>query len=77
MRSFGRSWRIAFVMLASMSAGANLSMMPKMPLAFRELVNAHTGPVIYTLGTTTVLLILFLFRSPGSCSRRLRGRFGT
>ncbi len=54
---------LAYVVLASMAAGANLSMMPRMPLAFREFVNAHTGPVIYSVGTTTVLVILFLFRS--------------
>jgi hypothetical protein len=54
---------IGYVMLASLSAGANLSMMPRMPMAFREFVNEHTGPVVYSVGTTTVLVILFLFRS--------------
>src|SRR6476619_6058175 len=54
---------LGYMVLASMSAGASMSMIPKMPLAFREYVNAHTGPVIYSVGTTTVLLILFFFRS--------------
>jgi Cytochrome b(C-terminal)/b6/petD len=52
-----------FVILAAMCAGANLSLMPRMPMAFRTTVNEHTGPVIYTLGTTTLLVVLFLFRS--------------
>jgi hypothetical protein len=56
---------LGYVVLASMAAGANtsMSMMPRMPEAFREFVNARTGPVVYTLGTTAVLVILFLFRS--------------
>ena len=37
--------------------------MPQMPQAFRELVNRSTGPVIYSLGTTAVLVVLFMFRS--------------
>jgi len=53
---------MAYMVLASM-AGPNLSTIPKMPQSFRDLVNANTGPVIYTLGTTVVLVILFAFRS--------------
>src|SRR5256885_1479781 len=53
---------LGYMVLASMSAGGNMSMSPKMPLAFREFVNAHTGPVIYSVGTTLVLLVLFFFR---------------
>ena len=54
---------IGYMVLASMSAGAPLSAIPKMPLAFREFVNANTGPVIYSVGTTAVLIVLFIFRS--------------
>jgi hypothetical protein len=54
---------LGYMVLASMSAGANMAMMPKMPLAFREFVNSKTGPVIYSLGTTAVLVVLFIFRS--------------
>jgi Cytochrome b(C-terminal)/b6/petD len=54
---------IGYVVLASMSAGASMSMMPRMPMAFREFVNEHTGPVVYSVGTSTMLLVLFLFRS--------------
>src|SRR5215470_15554506 len=42
---------LAYMVLASMSAGASMGMIPKMPLAFREFVNANTGPVIYSVGT--------------------------
>src|SRR5205814_9928062 len=52
-----------YVVLASMSAGASMSMLPKMPEAFRTFVNEHTGPVIYSVGTTTLLVILFVFRT--------------
>src|SRR4029078_4022298 len=54
---------IGFMVLASMSARANMAMIPKMPLAFREFVNSKTGPVIYSVGTTALLIILFVFRS--------------
>ena len=54
---------IGFMVLASMSAGGNLAMIPKMPLSFREYVNAKTGPVIYSVGTTVLLVVLFVFRS--------------
>ncbi|MCI0493151.1 MAG: hypothetical protein L0Z07_09465 [Planctomycetes bacterium] len=51
-----------YVILASFAAGASERMMPRMPLAFREYVNEHTGPVIYTIGTTVLLTVLYLFR---------------
>jgi hypothetical protein len=53
---------IGYVVLASLAAGANLNAMPRMPEAFRNMVNQSTGPVIYTLGTTAVLVILYVFR---------------
>ena len=39
-----------FVILAAMCAGANLELMPRMPMALRTTVNEHTGPVIYSRG---------------------------
>src|SRR6187200_3231361 len=54
---------LGYMVLASMSAGASMSMIPKMPLAFREYVNANTGPVIYSVGTTVVLFVLYWFRA--------------
>src|SRR5882672_8645088 len=37
---------LGYVVLASMTAGASESMMPRMPEAFRNFVNEHTGPVV-------------------------------
>ena len=54
---------IGYVVLASFAASANLSTIPQMPHAFRDFVNARTGPVIYTVGTTLVLLVLYVFRA--------------
>lgn len=51
------------VLLASMAAGAHLGSMPRMPEAFRTFVNEHTGPVIYSVGTTVVLAVLYVFRA--------------
>jgi hypothetical protein len=53
----------AYVVLASMAAGAHLDTMPRMPQAFRDAVNRFTGPVVYSVGTTFVLAVLYLFRS--------------
>jgi len=52
-----------YVILAAFCAGANLQFMPRMPEAFRELVNRGTGPVVYSCGTTIVLLVLYWFRA--------------
>jgi hypothetical protein len=54
---------IGYVILASLAAGANLSSMPQFPQAFRDFVNQSTGPVIYSVGTTLVLVVLFIFRA--------------
>lgn len=52
-----------YVILAAMCAGANLSFMPRMPIGFREFINNGTGPVIYSLGTTATLIVLYIFRA--------------
>src|SRR3990172_6203084 len=49
----------AYVILDAFAAAANLTWMPRMPQAFCEAVNERTGPVIYTVGTTAVLAVLF------------------
>jgi len=51
-----------YVILAAACAGANLEFMPRISLSIREAVNSSTGPVIYTLGTTAVLVVLFFGR---------------
>jgi hypothetical protein len=52
-----------YVILAALCAGAHLEWMPRMPQVFRDLVNASTGPVIYSLGTTALLVVLYIFRA--------------
>ncbi len=37
--------------------------MPRMPEAFKELVNSNTGPVVYSVGTSIMLVVLFLGRN--------------
>ena len=54
---------IGYMVLAAFAAGENLEMMPRMPLAFREGVNWASRATIYSLGTTAVLVVLYLFRS--------------
>jgi hypothetical protein len=56
---------VFFVLLASLAAlatGGNLESMPQMPQAFREAVNRATGPVVYSVGTTIALIVLYLGR---------------
>jgi hypothetical protein len=52
-----------YVILAAFCAGAHLAWMPRIPEAFRSLVNQGTGPVIYSLGTTALLVVLYMFRA--------------
>jgi Cytochrome b(C-terminal)/b6/petD len=54
---------IGYVVLASLSASANLSTIPQLPQGFRDFVNASSKATIYTLGTTAVLVVLYLFRA--------------
>ena len=53
---------ILYVLLAALAANSNLNSMPQMPEAFRDFVNAISKATIYTLGTTAVLVVLYLFR---------------
>jgi hypothetical protein len=54
---------VLFVLLASLAAGSNLSSMPQVPQGFRDFVNASSKATIYTLGTTAVLVVLYIFRA--------------
>jgi hypothetical protein len=54
---------LAYVVLASLAAGAHLDTMPQVPQGFRDFVNASSKATIYTIGTTTVLVVLYLFRA--------------
>jgi hypothetical protein len=50
------------MILASLALSGSASMVPVLPQAIRDLVNDLSGPVLYTLGTTAVLVLLFVFR---------------
>jgi hypothetical protein len=55
---------VGYVLLASLAAGAlSVESIPRIPQAFRDLVNENTGPVIYSLGTTAALVVLYVFRA--------------
>ena len=53
---------IGYVVLASLAASTNLDTIPHFPQEFRDLINQSTGPVVYSLGTTGALAVLYLFR---------------
>ena len=50
------------MILASLALSASPSLVPALPAAARSVVNALSGPVLYTLGTTVLLVVLFVFR---------------
>jgi len=50
------------LILASLALSASPALVPALPPAIRGVVNALSGPVLYTLGTTVLLVVLFVFR---------------
>lgn len=54
---------VVCVILSPLAGTANPALMPSVSAAFRQLINDATGPVVYSLGTTLLLAVLFLFRS--------------
>ncbi len=51
------------MILASLALSGSESLVPALPLGVRTLVNKLSGPVLYTLGTTALLTVLFVFRT--------------
>jgi len=51
-----------FVVLAPLAGSANAAWMPSVPESVQAFVNRHTGPVVYSVGTTLLLVIFFLGR---------------
>ncbi len=51
-----------FVVLSPLAASGNAAMMPQLPQSVRNAVNWITGPTIYTVGTSSMLIIFFVFR---------------
>ncbi|MEO2047003.1 MAG: hypothetical protein ABGX16_10555 [Pirellulales bacterium] len=54
---------VMFVLLAAFSSSGNGSWMPSLPESWREAINHSTGPVVYSAGTTIILIVLYLLRS--------------
>ena len=52
-----------FVIMAAIASSKNMAMIPTLPEGIRLWVNANTGPVIYTVGTTILLVVLYVFRA--------------
>jgi len=50
------------MILASLALSGSESLVPALPQSARTLVNALSGPVLYTLGTTALFAILFILR---------------
>ena len=50
------------MVLASLALSGSASLVPSLPLSVRMLVNKLSGPVLYTLGTTALFTVLFVFR---------------
>jgi hypothetical protein len=55
-------WLVVSIVLVATASAAMAASPPGLPKGFRDAVNAATGPVIYSLGTTTLLAIFFLGR---------------
>ncbi|MBU6275321.1 MAG: hypothetical protein KGQ61_01660 [Planctomycetes bacterium] len=52
----------AMMILAGLALSGEERLVPKLPSAVTSLVNQLSGPVLYTLGTTALLTVLFVFR---------------
>jgi hypothetical protein len=54
---------LGYTILAAWSAGGgHPAKMPSIPQAIQTFVDDNTGPVVYSVGTTLILVVLFLFR---------------
>ncbi|MFM8636038.1 MAG: hypothetical protein ACKOEX_14715 [Planctomycetia bacterium] len=51
------------LILASLALSGSELLVPALPASVRSLVNRLSGPVLYTLGTTVLLVVLFVFRA--------------
>ena len=52
----------AMMVLASLAMSASPAWVPALPDSVRSLVNALSGPVLYSLGTVALFTVLFVFR---------------
>jgi hypothetical protein len=51
-----------FVILSPLAASAYPSMVPQLPQGLRDAVNWATSPTIYSVGTTVLLVFMYVFR---------------
>jgi hypothetical protein len=52
----------AMMILASLALSASEALVPALPAGVRSLVNAFSGPVLYSIGTLALFTVLFVFR---------------
>jgi hypothetical protein len=52
----------AMMILASLALSGSSALVPALPSGVRSVVNALSGPVIYSLGTVVLFTVLFVFR---------------
>jgi len=52
----------AMMILASLALSGSAAWVPALPAGVRSVVNALSGPVIYSLGTVALFTVLFVFR---------------
>jgi hypothetical protein len=52
----------AMMILASLALSGSAALVPALPAGVRSLVNALSGPVLYSLGTVALFTVLFVFR---------------
>jgi hypothetical protein len=60
--AFWAAFAGGMMILSSLALSRSESLVPSLPASVRSLVNALSGPVVYTLGTTALLVALFVFR---------------
>ena len=53
---------VVYVILSTLGASGNPNWMPSVPASVQQFINEGTGPVVYSLGTTAALIVLFLGR---------------
>jgi hypothetical protein len=55
-------WIVLAIILAGISPAAMSGSPPSIPVFIKQAVNEATGPVVYSVGTTAILAVLFAFR---------------
>src|SRR5690606_6509228 len=58
-------WLIVSALFAILAAiaGQGIAGAASLPASWREAINQSTGPVLYSVGTTVALIVLYIFRA--------------